>query len=166
MKIQTSEDRNIKTMLHCFAAPVRLCFILLTAYCLLLTNANAFNATGCEGDCKKCHSLNNQEVGAILKKVNLSHAKILSVQLSPVKSLWEIAIDDKGKRGVFYVDFSKKYLLPGPIIEVSTGSNRTVESLQKIPIGKTDFSRIPLKNDLLVGSANAATKVVIFTDPD
>lgn len=140
-------------------------FYFLSAH-FNLNIANAFSTGGCDGDCKKCHSLNNQEVSGILKKMNLSHAKVLNIQLSQVKSLWEISIDDKGKKGIFYVDFSKKYVLPGPILEVSTGSNKTAESLQEIPIGKTDFSKIPLTNTLVMGSPKAAKKVVVFSDPD
>jgi len=98
--------------------------------------------------------------------MNLSHAKVLSIQLSPVKSLWEIHIDDNGKKGIFYVDFSKKYLLPGPIIELDTGSNKTAESIQRIPMGQVDVSKIPINNALVLGSANAQKKVIVFTDPD
>ncbi|MBI5212490.1 MAG: hypothetical protein HY957_03845 [Nitrospirae bacterium] len=129
--------------------------------------AYAFSTGGCEGDCKKCHSLSNQEANAILKKIKeLSHVKILDIQLSPVKSLWEISLDDRGKRGVLYVDFSKKYIVPGPIIEVSSGSNKTAESIQKIPIGKTDFSKISLETPFIMGKANAPKKVIVFSDPD
>lgn len=144
-----------------------LCFLLLTAYFLLIIgNAYSFSNGGCEGDCKKCHSLSTQEVNGILKKINLSRAKILNIQLSPVKSLWEIHIDDNGKKGIFYVDFSKKFLLSGSIIEVDTGSNKTVESAQKIPIGKVDVSKIPVNNALVIGNVHAPKKVIVFTDPD
>lgn len=130
------------------------------------TFAYSFSNSGCEGDCKKCHSLNTQEVNGILKKMNLSHAKILNIQLSPVKSLWEIHIDDKGKKGIFYVDFSKKYLVAGQIIEIGTGSNKTAESAQRIPVGKANVSKIPLNNALVMGNAHAPKKVIVFTDPD
>lgn len=143
-------------------------FLLFASYFLLLINGNAysFSSGGCESDCKKCHSLSIQEVNGILKKMNLSRAKVLSIQLSPVKSLWEIFIDDNGKKGIFYVDFSKKYLVLGSIIEVGTGSNKTAESAQRIPIGKADVSKIPLDNALVMGNAKAPKKVIVFTDPD
>lgn len=142
-------------------AIVSLVFLFLTA-----NAAYAFSTSGCEGDCKKCHSLSNQEATAILKKIKLSHAKILDIQLSPVKSLWEISLDDKGRKGVLYVDFSKKYLVPGPIIEVSSGSNKTAESIQNIPIGETDFSKVSFATPFVIGNANAPKKVVVFSDPD
>jgi thiol:disulfide interchange protein DsbC len=130
-------------------------------------NAYAFSANGCEGDCRKCHTLSSQDVAGMLKKMNLSHAKVLDTKLSPVKSLWEISVDDNGKKGVFYTDFSKKFIIPGPIIEVGTGSNKTAESLEKIqPKKKVDVSKIPLSEALVVGNRNAPKKVIVFTDPD
>lgn len=142
--------------------------ILCLVFLFFAANAaHAFSTGGCEEDCRKCHSLSSQEANAILKKIKeLSHARILDIQLSPVKSLWEISLDDRGKRGVLYVDFSKKYIVPGPIIEVSSGSNKTAESIQKIPIGKTDFSKIPLATSFVMGNINAPKKVVVFSDPD
>lgn len=143
-------------------------FLLCLVFLFFAANAaHAFSATGCEGDCKKCHSLSNQEANTILKKIKeLSHAKLLDIQLSPVKGLWEIFLDDRGRKGVLYVDFSKKYLVPGPIIELSSGSNKTAESIQKIPIGKTDFSKISLATPFIMGKANAPKKVIVFSDPD
>ncbi|WP_333653722.1 disulfide isomerase DsbC N-terminal domain-containing protein [Dissulfurispira sp.] len=144
-------------------------FFIFTVFLFLTftsTFAYSFSNGGCEGDCKKCHSLSTQEANGILKKMNLSRAKILNIQLSPVKSLWEISIEDNGKKGIFYVDFSKKYLLSGQIIEVDTGSNKTAESAQRIPAGKADVSKIPINNALVMGNARAPKKVIVFTDPD
>lgn len=130
-------------------------------------STHAFSEGGCDGDCGKCHTLSTQDVTAMLKKMNLAHAKVLEVKPSPVRSLWEVSIDDNGKRGLFYIDFSKKYVIPGPIIEAGTGANKTAESLEKIqPKKKADASRIPLAGALAVGSRNAPKKVIVFTDPD
>ncbi|MDI6801636.1 MAG: disulfide isomerase DsbC N-terminal domain-containing protein [Thermodesulfovibrionales bacterium] len=133
---------------------------------LFVTLSHAFTTSGCEGDCKKCHSLTNQELNAILKKLKLSHAKVINIQLSPVKSLWEIQIDNQGKKGIVYIDFSKNYLITGNIVEINTGVNKTAETVQKHPIGKTDISKIPLSSALAMGSPSASKKVVIVTDPD
>ena len=97
----------------------------------------AFSPTGCEGDCAKCHTINNQDVKGILQDLKITQAEVLGIQMSPIKGLWEITINDRGKRGVLYVDFSKSYILPGPIIEVKTGANKTMEKLGKDP-GETE----------------------------
>jgi thiol:disulfide interchange protein DsbC len=94
-------------------------------------------------------------------------AKIVNIQLSPIKGLWEISVDDNGIKGLFYVDFSKKHLLPGPIIEIKSGSNITLEHLGKLRESKkVDFSRIPLTTPLVMGNRLAPQKVAVFTDPD
>jgi len=87
--------------------------------------------------------------------------------MSPIKGLWEVTINDRGKRGVLYVDFSKQFVLPGPIIEVKTGANKTQEMLGKIQEKKkVDFSKIPLPSPLVLGNPRAAQRVAVFTDPD
>src|SRR5271157_6379488 len=80
---------------------------------------HAFSTSGCDGDCRKCHTLTSEETLGILKQIH-STAKIVGIQMSPVKGLWEVTLDDNGKKGIFYTDFSKKYLIAGPIVEVSS----------------------------------------------
>ena len=127
----------------------------------------AFSPTGCEGDCSKCHTINNQEVKDILQGLKIAQAEVLGIQMSPIKGLWEVTINDRGKRGVLYVDFSKNYILPGPIIEVKTGVNKTMEKLGKTQEKKKiDFAKIPLPSPLVVGNPRASQRVVVFTDPD
>jgi thiol:disulfide interchange protein DsbC len=86
--------------------------------------------------------------------------------MSPIKGLWEVSLDDKGKKGVLYVDFSHKFVLPGPIIEVKSGANKTSEKIGRMQERKVDFGRIPLPSPLILGNPGAATKVAVFTDPD
>jgi thiol:disulfide interchange protein DsbC len=127
----------------------------------------AFSPTGCEGDCSKCHTITNQDVKSILQALKVGQAEVLGIQMSPIKGLWEVSISDRGKRGVFYVDFSKKYIMSGQIIEVKTGSNKTAEQMGKIQEKKkVDFSKIPLPSPLILGNPRAAHRVVVFTDPD
>lgn len=139
---------------------VSLYFLVLTPDHPLL----AFSPSGCEGDCHKCHSLKNQEVKNILQEMKIPYTEILQIQLSPVKGLWEVSIDNQGKKGLFYVDFSKKYFLPGPVIEIKSKLNKTLEQMSKLR--KVDFSKIPLKTPLVLGNPAAPQKVAVFTDPE
>ncbi|HWR90603.1 MAG TPA: DsbC family protein [Dissulfurispiraceae bacterium] len=143
------------------------CLILVFLATFPARTADAFSKTGCEGDCKQCHSFGKEEAKAILKKVKLSEAKILGIQISPVKGLWEVTLEDKGKKAVLYVDLSKKYLMTGPIIEVSTGSNKTMEKVDQITEKKkVDVSKIPVSDTIIMGKKDAAKRVIVFTDPD
>ncbi|MBF0559144.1 MAG: DsbC family protein [Nitrospirae bacterium] len=126
----------------------------------------AFSTGGCEGDCNKCHSLTYEDAQGVIRKMN-SNAKVVSIQISPVKGLWEITVDDNGKKGLFYTDFSKKFFVAGPIIELDNGNNRSQEHLDQLQENKkVDVSRIPLGNALVLGNRSAHNKVIVFTDPE
>jgi len=127
----------------------------------------AFDKSGCEMDCQKCHALTSQEIKEVLKDLKAPDAEVLKVQLSPIRGLWEIAIDNKGKSGLFYLDFSKKFIVSGSIIEVKTGKNKTKERVTTLQENRrVDFSKIPLNNALVMGNAASPKKVAVFTDPD
>ncbi|MFN3479826.1 MAG: disulfide isomerase DsbC N-terminal domain-containing protein [Thermodesulfovibrionales bacterium] len=123
--------------------------------------------SGCEENCEKCHSLSNNEVKLILNKLKAEDAKILKIQMSPIKGLWEVAIESKGQRGLLYVDFSKKYLVSGSIVEVNAAINKTKERLDELNRDKRiNPASVPLKDALILGSNSATKKVIVFTDPD
>ncbi len=153
-----------------------LCLLLISVG-LAASEALAFSTSGCEGDCTKCHSLTQQEAGDILrkndvfKKLNIPDGKITGVKLSPVKSLWEVSIESKGKIGVLYIDYSKTHVVLGSIVELATFTNVTAEQVKKLEEKRrVDVSKIPLGNALVMGKQNpgkgSQKKVIIFTDPD
>lgn len=131
-----------------------------------IQKAEAF--TGCESDCQKCHSLSKEEVNIVLKKIKTPESKILNIQMSPVKGLWEVSIEKDGSRALLYVDFSKKYLVAGgSIVEVDALINKTKERLDELNKDRRiNPATVPLKDALVVGSGKAKTKVIVFTDPD
>jgi len=127
----------------------------------------ALDKSGCEMDCQKCHTITTQEAKEILQNMKIPGAEILKVQLSPVKGLWEVSFLNKGKPTVVYVDFSKSFILPGPVVEIKGGKNKTQEHLTKIQEKRrVDFSKIPLNQGLVMGDVLAPHKVAVFTDPD
>lgn len=139
--------------------------LLALSHTSFVSNGYAFS--GCEENCQKCHSLSNEEVGLILKKIKAQDAKILKIQMSPVKGLWEVDIDNKGQMGLFYVDFSKKFLVAGSILEVNAAINKTKERIDELNKDKRiNPASIPLKDALVLGSNKAPKKVIVFTDPD
>jgi thiol:disulfide interchange protein DsbC len=127
----------------------------------------AFDKTGCEMDCQKCHTITNEDVREILKNLKAPEAEILKVQASPMKGLWEVSIMNKGRPGLFYVDFSKNFVVSGSIVEVKTGKNVTMEKVTQLQQSRrVDFSKIPLGQALVMGDAASPRKVAVFTDPD
>ncbi len=139
----------------------------LAASVFLAHRAYAFG--GCEENCQKCHSLDTKEVQQILSKMKAPDVKVLEIKMSPIGGLWEVAVEDRGMRGIMYVGFSKKYVVGGPIFEVETASNKTQQTLGEVnqKFEKyVDTSKIPLDNALLLGEKDTNYKVIVFTDPD
>ncbi|MGA2958977.1 MAG: disulfide isomerase DsbC N-terminal domain-containing protein [Thermodesulfobacteriota bacterium] len=127
----------------------------------------AFDKTGCEMDCQKCHTITNQDVKEILKNLKAPDAEIVKIEVSPMKGLWEVSIMNKGRPGLLYLDFSKNYVISGSLIEVKTGKNKTMERVtQLMESRRVDFSKIPLGQALVMGDAASPRKVAVFTDPD
>jgi thiol:disulfide interchange protein DsbC len=90
-------------------------------------------------------------------------SQVTEIKLAPAKGLWQIDVEAGGKQGSIYLDFSKKYI---------TGQLIAVDAISKMapppppPPSKIDFTKIPLKEGMLLGPRNAKKKVVVFTDPD
>ncbi|MBN2654539.1 MAG: DsbC family protein [Nitrospirae bacterium] len=132
----------------------------------LTINADHVSAHGgCESDCGRCHRLKKSEAESVVKDLGIRNAKIIGIQTAEIKSLWEIAIETDGKRGIIYLDFSKNKIISGNIIDVKTKLNNTAEAIQKIQ-PKVDFSKIKLNYDLVMGNAHGSKKVVVVTDPN
>jgi thiol:disulfide interchange protein DsbC len=156
------EKRRMRKYSILFCLPA----VLISVF---LFSAKVYAFGGCEEDCQKCHTLENKEVKQILAKFNAPDVNVLGVKMSPVRGLWEVTIDDKGKKGVLYVGFSKKYVMPGPILEVGTSANKTQESLGAAnePADRfVDVSKVPLDDALVMGDKSAPIRVIVFTDPD
>ena len=143
-------------------------FFVISILSILLMCGNAFAFGGCESDCKKCHSLKESEVKQILTKLHAPEAKVLGIKMSPIKGLWQVTVDQNGRRGILYVGFSKKYVIGGSIFEVDTAANKTAQTMAQMPSEKRylDVSKIPVGDALVMGSSKARYKVVVFTDPD
>jgi thiol:disulfide interchange protein DsbC len=117
----------------------------------------------CEADCSKCHQITLEEASEIVKDVN-PEIEVLNVDLGPVGGLWELTITARGIKSLAYIDFAKRHIITGSILAVDTRKNLTSERLYEI--SKVDFSTIPLEEALVLGSADAEHKVIVFDDPD
>jgi len=116
----------------------------------------------CDKNCSKCHTLTAQQAKDVLVKL-VPDVKVLEVAKGPINGLWEVGMETRGRKGIVYIDFSKKKVIAGNIIDLATKKNYTQESFQRI--NKVDFALIPLRNSLVMGDKNAKHKVVVFIDP-
>ena len=124
--------------------------------------AHPFTGEGCSsGACTDCHSLTRDEAVKILGG-NVDN--VLSVRSSPVNGLWEVDVEKAGRRWPLYVDFSKKYLISGQIVQLSTKKNLTESRMPSM--NRIDVSQIPLTGAIVVGKPDAKQRIVVFDDPD
>ncbi len=134
----------------------------LFLFCLFLSgNSYAFETKGQE--CSKCHMLSKDQAGDLLKDV-IPDVVVLDVRNSPVKGVWEVDFESRGRKAIVYVDFSKKHFFSGALVSVGEKKNLTQERM--IELNRVDVSQIPLQDALVMGDEKARIRVIVFTDPD
>ena len=116
--------------------------------------------------CAKCHTLSEKEMAGILEKINMPAGKVLSIEMSPIKGLWEVDIENKGRRLIVYVDFAKKFVTPGPFFDYAARKDITREKAEALNKGRTvSVQGLSLQDALIIGKADAPARVVVFSDP-
>ena len=140
----------------------RLLFNCLLFLCLLpMSYSYGFEGKGQE--CSKCHTLHKDEARDLLKSV-IPDLVILDVRLSPMKGVWEVDLESRGRKAIVYVDFLKKHFFSGALVAIGEKKNLTQERF--IEFNKVDVSQIPLEDTLVMGDQKARIRVIVFTDPD
>jgi thiol:disulfide interchange protein DsbC len=145
----------------------KICLAIVTALCLLFAvwgfaapkdahNKNTHN-------CAKCHALENEEAATILKDA-IPNLKVLGVSQAPVKGLWEVFLQSGNRKGLVYIDYSKKIFISGAMIDIKEKNNLTEARFQEL--NKVDTSKIPLEDALVLGDKKAQYRVIVFSDPD
>jgi|GEM_PF-718993 len=139
-------------------------FVIIIAVAILLSllALNSYSLEKHDLDCSKCHTLTNEEAYNVIKQV-IPDSKIIEVRSSPMKGLWEIALESKGTKGLLYLDYSKKLAFNGSIFEIKSNTNLTQKRYMEI--NKVDVSQIPLDDAIIMGNKEAKYKVIVFDDP-
>ena len=132
-----------------------LILLFLPGYCF------GFESRG--QDCSKCHTLTKDEATDLLKSV-FPGIKVLEVGISPAKALWEVFSEVGSRKGIVYVDFSKKYVFSGAILSIKDKKNLTQERFTEL--NKVDVSQIPVDDAIVMGDPKAKIRVIVFDDPD
>jgi len=137
--------------------------LLFTISLLVFSSSVVFAMKECGDvglDCGKCHTLTVEEANGLLKDVG---GGVKSVKLAPVKGLWELAVEKDGRQGVAYMNFSKKFIVAGPIFSIDALKS-AVKSAP--PAKKVDVAAIPLANSIVMGNPKGKKRLFVFTDPD
>lgn len=132
---------------------------------IFASQAHAFGtgAQGCSGDCTACHSVKKEEAAAAVKTVD-PDTVVESVAPSPVGGLYQLTVRKGNATGIVYLDFSKKFIIAGKIIDTGRKVDVTAEKMEELR--RIDPRRIPLDNALLLGNRQGQKKLIVFTDPE
>lgn len=133
--------------------------LLTVAIISLSSTAFAFPE---KSDCKRCHTLTVQEAQRLL--AGGPELKVIEVLDSPLKGLWEVNFESQVRKGLVYIDYTKRFIIAGNIFSSSTKENLTQERLSFL--NRVDPSTIDLKEALVLGRRNAKYKVIVFHDTD
>lgn len=121
---------------------------------------------GCGGVCSTCHSLTEKEATDVLKKTGIT---VTSVKQSPARGLFELLVEKDGQKGVVLLDYGKKHLIQGMVVNLDTLQPASAHQ-QDLPQSKQqtslDVSNIPTANAVVMGNPNGSKKLYVFTDPD
>lgn len=131
--------------------------ILVMSLTLLFTVQNA--QWGAARDRK---TMTKEEAREVLKVI-APDVTVISIERAPVEGLWEVVISTGGRKGIAYIDFARKNIVLGSILDAATKTNLTKEKFDEI--NKIDVSLIPLEDSVVMGNPEAERKVVVFDDP-
>ena len=133
---------------------------------ILVSSSFAMAKEGCGGVCATCHSLTEKEATELLKKTG---GTVTSVKQSPSRGLFELLVERDGQKGILLMDFSKKHLIQGMVVDieklepVSAHQLNTQQPKQQTSV---DVTTIPVSNAVIIGNPKGSKKIYVFTDPD
>ncbi len=117
-------------------------------------------------ECSKCHSLTVKEAGELL---GFSGVTVKSVKPAPSHGMHEVLFEKDGGVGVVFIDYGKKHLIQGMVIDLKT-KEPIMAHEKDIPKPKqftgVDPKLIPAQHAMVMGNPKGSKKIYIFTDPD
>lgn len=121
---------------------------------------------GCGGECTSCHTLTPQEATGLLKKIG---GTVTSVKQSPARGLFELLVEKDGQKGVIFMDYGKKYLIQGIVVDLEK-LEQVIAHKNELPppkqITSVDVKSIPVQLAVVMGNPKGTKKLYVFTDPD
>ena len=140
--------------------------LALTITLLAVSTVFAMENKNCGGECTSCHSLTEKDANELLKKTGIN---VKSVKQAPAKGLFELLVEKDSKQGVIFIDYGKKHLLQGMIVNLESlqpVSAHAQELQQPKQVTTVDISKIPVENAVVMGNPKGPKKLYVFTDPD
>jgi thiol:disulfide interchange protein DsbC len=117
-------------------------------------------------ECGACHTLSVEEAGKLLSFAGVT---VKSVKPAPSRGLYEVLFEKAGGVGLVFIDFAKKHLLQGVVIDLQTKEPVAAHD-KELPKPKqftgVDPAQIPVQHAFTIGNPKGTKKLYVFTDPD
>ena len=117
-------------------------------------------------DCSACHVLTVEEAGKLLSFAGVT---VKSVKPAPARGMFEVLFEKGGGIGLVFIDFAKKHLLQGAVIDLQTKEPVAAHD-KDLPKPKqftgVDPAQIPVQHAFTIGNPKGSKKLYVFTDPD
>lgn len=146
--------------------------ILLAALALLLFSTPVLakmpaEKEGCgTQECSACHTLSVEEANKLLSFAGVT---VKSVKPAPARGLFEVLFEKAGGVGLVFVDFAKKHLVQGMVIDLQTREPVAAHD-KELPKPRqftgVDPAQIPVQHAFTIGNPKGSKKLYVFTDPD
>jgi thiol:disulfide interchange protein DsbC len=118
---------------------------------------------GSGNNCKSCHNATKADIANILKNID-PNLVVEDVTIAPVRGLYQVIVKKGGKDLILYLDFSKKHIVSGSIIDVKEKKDITIELIEERQ--SVDVSKISIENAILMGNPKGSKKLIVFSDPE
>lgn len=142
--------------------------LLVTTPVMAKSPMPATAGCGSVHDCNKCHSMTAKEAESLLSFVG-NDIKVNSVKPAPSHGLYELLVEQGDKKLVVYIDFGKKNLLQGQIVDLKTKQlvlAHEKELSQNKEVKKVNVASIPTQYSFVMGNPKGSKKLYVFDDPD
>lgn len=146
--------------------------IMLVVLALLLLTSPVLAKMPAEKDgcgtqeCSACHSLSVEEASKLLSFAGVT---VKSVKPAPARGLFEVLFEKGGGIGLIFIDFAKRHLLEGQVMDLAT-KQPVIAHEQELPRPKqftgVDPVQIPVQYAFTIGNPKGVKKLYVFTDPD
>lgn len=133
---------------------------------VLASPSFAMAKEGCGGVCATCHTITEKEASELLKKTG---GTVTSVKQSPARGLFELLIEREGQKGILLMDYGKKHLIQGMVVDIENlqpVSAHQLNTAQPKQPTSLDVATIPTANAVIMGNPKGSKKLYVFTDPD
>ncbi|WP_243373068.1 DsbC family protein [Geotalea sp. SG265] len=130
---------------------------------LFAGSASAMPKEGCGGNCAGCHSLSVKEANTLVKGLG---GRVTQVKFPAMRGVWELDMEKDGKKGVAYVDYGKKHIIPGPIFSLATKKPIGGGAAPQAAVTKVNPALLTPGNSIILGNPQGKKRLFVFTDPD